>query len=84
MPDNLWGVGFFNKESKDSFIALFLEHKAEEVAGTETFRRADDCPIGGTDNCDRYPLPGKHLPGAVLHERTPTSSCRSRRRTDRA
>ena len=24
--DNLWGVGFFNKDTKDSFIGLFLEH----------------------------------------------------------
>ncbi|MDP3469039.1 MAG: iron-sulfur cluster assembly protein [Daejeonella sp.] len=27
--DNLWGVGFFNKDTKDSFIGLFLEHHAD-------------------------------------------------------
>ena len=27
--DDLWRVGFFHRESKDSFMALFLEHKAE-------------------------------------------------------
>ena len=27
--DNLWAVGFANPQSKDSFVALFLEHTAE-------------------------------------------------------
>ncbi len=27
--DNLWGVGFFNRFSRDAFIALWLEHYAE-------------------------------------------------------
>jgi len=27
--DNLWGVGFFNRQSRDAFIALWLEHGAE-------------------------------------------------------
>ena len=27
--DNLWGVGFFHRQSRDAFIALWLEHHAE-------------------------------------------------------
>ena len=27
--DNLWGVGFFHEESRDAFIALWLDHRAE-------------------------------------------------------
>jgi metal-sulfur cluster biosynthetic enzyme len=27
--DDLWGVGFFNRQSRDAFIALWLEHRAE-------------------------------------------------------
>jgi len=27
--DNLWSVGFFNNRTRDAFIALFLEHEAE-------------------------------------------------------
>jgi metal-sulfur cluster biosynthetic enzyme len=68
--DNLWGVGFFNKESKDSFIALFLEHKAEGLpelkhsgAPTMSYRWHGQL-------WSRYPLPGKQVPaGAVLHEK---------------
>ncbi len=68
--DNLWGVGFFNKESKDSFIALFLEHKADGLpelkhsgAPTLSYRWHGQL-------WSRYPLPGRHVPaGAVLHEK---------------
>ncbi len=31
--DDLWGVGFFNRHSKDAFIALWLEHSATGFAG---------------------------------------------------
>ena len=27
--DDLWGVGFFHRDTRDAFIALFLEHSAE-------------------------------------------------------
>jgi len=68
--DNLWAVGFFNRESRDSFIALFLEHKAEGLpelkhsgAPTLSYRWHGQL-------WSRYPLPGRHVPaGAVLHER---------------
>ena len=29
--EQLWGVGFFNKETSDSFIAMYLEHEAEGI-----------------------------------------------------
>ena len=31
--DDLWSVGFFNRQSRDAFIALFLEHDAEHFDG---------------------------------------------------
>ena len=31
--NDLWGVGFFNEHSRESFIALFLEHAAENFDG---------------------------------------------------
>ena len=30
--DDLWGAGFFNQQTRDAFIALFLEHRAENYA----------------------------------------------------
>ena len=31
--ENLWGVGFYNRQSRDAFIALWLEHAAEGFGG---------------------------------------------------
>ena len=68
--DNLWGVGFFNKESKDSFIALFLEHKAEGLpelkhSGAPTLSYRCHGQLWS-----RFALVGQHVPaGAVLHEK---------------
>jgi metal-sulfur cluster biosynthetic enzyme len=31
--ENLWGVGFYNRESRDAFIALWLEHAAKGFDG---------------------------------------------------
>jgi metal-sulfur cluster biosynthetic enzyme len=31
--NDLWGVGFFNRDSRDAFVALRLEHGAENFAG---------------------------------------------------
>ena len=31
--EDLWGVGFFHRESRDAFIALWLEHAAENFDG---------------------------------------------------
>ncbi len=68
--DNLWGVGFVNKEARDGFIALFLEHRAEGLpsirhnASPQMFYRWHG-PVWS-----RYPLPGKNVPaGTVLHQK---------------
>ena len=68
--DHLWGVGFYNAESRDSFAALFLEHRGEGLpelkhnASPQMFYRwHGPC-------WSRYPLPGKSMPaGAVLHQK---------------
>jgi metal-sulfur cluster biosynthetic enzyme len=31
--ENLWAVGFFNRDTRDSFIGLFLQHTAENMEG---------------------------------------------------
>jgi len=31
--DDLWSIGFFNAQSRDAFIALFLQHEAENFDG---------------------------------------------------
>ncbi len=31
--ENLWAVGFFNRDTRDSFIGLFLQHTAGNVGG---------------------------------------------------
>jgi hypothetical protein len=61
------GASVFNKESKDSFIA---------VSGTQGRRLPElniparrRCPIAGTDK-GRYPLPGSCPGRAVLQRRT--------------
>lgn len=66
--DNLWGIGFFNKDTKDSFIGLFLEHHAD---GLPELRHSGSPELyyrwhGAV--WSRYPLYGTHVPaGAVLH-----------------
>ena len=68
--ENLWGVGFFNKVSKDSFVALFLEHSAtgipelKHTGSPELFYRWHGSVWS------RYPLPLKNVPaGAELKQR---------------
>jgi metal-sulfur cluster biosynthetic enzyme len=31
--DDLWSIGFFNAQTRDAFVALFLEHEAENFDG---------------------------------------------------
>ncbi|MDP3469053.1 MAG: hypothetical protein Q8S11_12005 [Daejeonella sp.] len=68
--DNLWGVGFFNKDTKDSFIGLFLEHYADglpELVHSGTPEAHYDWAL---QLWSRSPLPVKKLPaGTVLHEK---------------
>jgi metal-sulfur cluster biosynthetic enzyme len=70
--EKLWGIGFFNKETKDSFFGLFLEHYAEGLP---------ELSHNGSPNLyykwhgqiwSRYPVPKdlKIIPkGAVLHQK---------------
>lgn len=68
--DDLWAVGFFHKETKDSFVALFLEHTAEGLpelrhsgAPTMVYRWHGQV-------WSRYPLPTRHLlAGTALHQK---------------
>ncbi len=68
--EDLWAVGFFHKESKDSFVALFLEHRAGGLARL----RHTGAPLffykWHGHVWSRYPLPGKQVPeGAVLYQK---------------
>ncbi|SDM35420.1 Metal-sulfur cluster biosynthetic enzyme [Daejeonella rubra] len=70
--EKLWGIGFFNKDTKDSFFGLFLEHYAEGLP---------ELSHNGSPNLyykwhgqiwSRYPVPKdiKIIPkGAVLHQK---------------
>jgi hypothetical protein len=66
----LWAVGFANPLSKDSFVALFLEHKADGLpelkhTGSPTMFYRSHGQVWS-----RYPLPVKQVPaGAVLHQK---------------
>lgn len=68
--DDLWAVGFFHRETKDSFVALFLEHRAERLpelrhSGAPTMFYRWHGHVWS-----RYPLPSRHVPaGAALHQK---------------
>ncbi len=67
---DLWGVGFFNKDTADSFMALFLEHSQQGIpelhhngAPTLVYRWHGSL-------WSRYPLPVKQLPaGASIQQK---------------
>lgn len=70
--DDVWALGFYNAESRDSFVALYLEHGAEGIPGVKHnaaplmfYRWHGPC-------WSRYPLNGqKALPaGAVLRQKS--------------
>lgn len=68
--EDLWGVGFYNKESKDSFVALFIDHHADGLpelkhTGTPQMFYRWHGPVWS-----RYPLPVKVVPeGAELKQK---------------
>lgn len=68
--DSLWAVGFANPQSQDSFVALFLEHRAEGLpelkhSGSPTLFYRWHGQVWS-----RYPLPVKQVPaGATLHQK---------------
>jgi len=68
--DDLWGVGFFNRDSKDSFMALFLEHKAEGLPELKHSGAPTMFYRWHGSVWSRYPLPVKTVPqGAVLQQK---------------
>lgn len=68
--EDLWGVGFCNKESRDSFMALFIEHQADGLPelkhnGVPQLFYRWHGPVWS-----RYPLPVKSVPaGATLYQK---------------
>lgn len=70
--NKLWGIGFYNKDTQDSFIGLFLEHSGDGLP---------ELAHNGSPNLyykwhgqiwSRYPVPKevKVIPaGAVLHQK---------------
>lgn len=68
--EDLWGVGFFHRVNRDSFMALFLEHSAEGLpeprhSGSPTLFYRWHGSLWS-----RYPLPVKSVPaGAVLRQK---------------
>ena len=68
--DDLHGVGFYHKDSQDSFVALFLDHSAEGIpelkhTGSPTMYYRWHGHVWS-----RYPLPVKDVPaGAVLRQK---------------
>lgn len=68
--DNLWGVGFFNKDTKDSFFGLFLEHYADGIPELLHNGSPQAHYDWALQLWSRSPLPVKKLPaGTVLHEK---------------
>jgi metal-sulfur cluster biosynthetic enzyme len=68
--ENLWAVGFLSRESRDAFVALYLEHRGENLPPL----RHNGAPIFYYEwhgrVWSRYPLPVKQVPaGAVLHQK---------------
>jgi metal-sulfur cluster biosynthetic enzyme len=63
--DKLWGVGFFHRDSRDAFIALWLEHAAENFdalrhSGAPTLHYP-----GHGQLWSRYPAHGARLQGGT-------------------
>jgi metal-sulfur cluster biosynthetic enzyme len=68
--DKLWAVGFANLQSKDSFVALFLEHKAEGLPELKHTGSPNLFYRWHGNVWSRYPLPVKQVPaGAVLYQK---------------
>ena len=68
--DQIWGVGFYHRDTKDSFFAMFLDHSARGLAEL----KHNGAPLmyyrWHGHVWSRYPLPQKRIPaGAVLHQK---------------
>lgn len=68
--DDLWGVGFFNRVSQDSFVALFLEHAAEGLPELKHNGAPQMYYRWHGSVWSRYPLPVTSVPeGAVVRQK---------------
>ena len=68
--EDLWGVGFYNAESKDSFVALFLEHSSQGIPELKHTGAPTMYYRWHGSVWSRYPLPVKDVPaGAVLRQK---------------
>ena len=68
--ENLWAVGFANQQSKDSFVALYLDHSAEGMPELKHSGAPQLFYRWHGHVWSRYPLPVKEVPaGAVLHQK---------------
>jgi metal-sulfur cluster biosynthetic enzyme len=68
---DLWGVGFFHRESRDAFMALRLEHSAEKFRGLAHGGVPSLHYAGHGQLWSRYPIDGRtRLPaGAAFTQR---------------
>ena len=70
--DKLWGIGFFNKDTKDSFFGFFLEHHADGLPELIHNGSPQLYYKWHGQIWSRYPVPKsvKTIPkGAVLHQK---------------
>jgi metal-sulfur cluster biosynthetic enzyme len=71
--DKLWGIGFFNKDTKDSFFGFFLEHYANGLGAELSHNGSPNLHYKWHGQIwSRYPVPKtiKTIPkGAVLHQK---------------
>jgi metal-sulfur cluster biosynthetic enzyme len=68
--ENVWAVGFANPQTKDSFVALFLEHRADGLPELKHSGAPTMFYRWHGHVWSRYPLPVKQVPaGAVLHQK---------------
>ena len=68
--EDLWGVGFFNQQTQDSFMALFLEHRADGLPELKHSGAPMMYYRWHGSVWSRYPLPVKTVPaGAVLRQK---------------
>lgn len=70
--EQLWGIGFFNKDTKDSFFGFFLEHHGEGLSELSHNGSPQLYYQWHGQIWSRYPIPKttKIIPkGAVLHQK---------------
>ena len=68
--NQVWALGFVNPKTGDSFVGLFLEHRAEGLPELKHNASPSLYYKEHGQVWSRYPLPVKELPaGAVLHQK---------------